>query len=151
TTTTTCSSRIVFRLIVARQTFDASFVAQVLDKLAVRPLADALVLFATLIRSISDVAHVANRNLADIVVFAKLHHLTTGFMQDVGLLPVELGRCLRKACAQVLHAPTTWLARRHALGIGSMTLVAQPFERAQVATSDHDARAFIADDRSDVD
>src|SRR5438067_10666542 len=88
-THTTRPGGIVFRNIRCIDANGPGFVRDVLDKLAVCPLAHALILVPPCVRSIGNVTDITNREMSDFLSFCKLDDLATSLVETITSLPLK--------------------------------------------------------------
>src|SRR6266545_5714831 len=132
-----CPRRVVFGKVVARAAEPLNLVAHIGFKLSARPLRQLLVGFAALVRPVSNVAHVANRQPPHAPRSREVGQAAACGVEDVALLAIELGRGLMLALCQPFPA-TAALATAGEFGRQrAVAFVAQPLERAQVAPVQH--------------
>ncbi len=126
-------------------------IGDVVDKLAVRPLADLLVGVRTFVHAICDVAHIPNCQMGNTMLDGEVDQLAAGLMQMVPLLPIELGRGAGFLALQPLPASAPLSAAVDPRLIGGVALVPQLLVMAQQPPTYHERLPAFGTDRSRID
>ena len=115
-----------------------------------RPLRDFLVILTSQIDAIANVAHITYGNNGDTFTYTKLYQLVRCLMENIALLAVQFGGRLRFAFLEPSLALGAVLTVGYSRRIRRVAFVAQPFDRAQIATADDEALAIVSDNGSDI-
>src|SRR5271157_3723756 len=143
--------RIIFSDQVSGYSQLPSLVADIFDKLTMRPLADFLIAFPPQIHAGLNILHIPNRNLSHPLILAKVNQLPAGFMQKIPLLALVLGRCFSFVFEQFPLTLRPVFTAVYPTLISCQSLVSQALDRAQISAADYDAFALFGDGSRDID